>query len=191
MFLAAAGAPVRCEWRTPLSEPRRVRGNHPEDRTDSGRHPGRRPPDRGIARRVGHPRARRCRWPTSTTATSCCCVRACRTSRRSHRSSTGRTRDTRGCCSWAAAAPSCSRRDGTSGRSPASDSRCRSTRPADTTLSADGAAEGVRLQPLRVRAAVAPALRTDRDRRRHRGRPARPAIPRQGNGQRALVPMDA
>ena len=44
-------------------------------------------------------------------------------------------------------------RDGTCGRSPASVSRCRSTRRAARGLPADGAAEGVRLQPLRVRAA--------------------------------------
>ncbi len=123
-------------------------------------------------------------------ATSCCCVHACRTSQHSRRSSTGPTSDTPACCSWAAAAPSCSRDDGMSAQSPASDSRSRSSKPADTRFRGRcGGRSSTTASTSSCR--LAPAPRSRRDRRRHTGRPARPPLSRQGNGQRALVPMDA
>ena len=85
----AAGAPVRARGRGRCSEHVEYAGIIPQLEQLAGAHRRRRPADRGVARRVGHARARRCRSPTSTRATCCSCARACRTRRRSRRSSTG------------------------------------------------------------------------------------------------------
>ncbi len=124
-------------------------------------------------------------------ATSSCCARACPTSRRSRRSSTGPGSATRASCSWVAAARSCCRDAGTCGPWPASASRCPSTRRAATRIrERSGGRSSTTASTSSCRHSPGAPGR-DRDRRRHRGRPARAPLPRQGDDQRPLVPMVA
>ena len=125
---ASAG---RC-WRT-SSTP----GIIPQARADRRDDRRRRPADRRVARRRRTRTSWRCRWPTSTTATSCCCARALPDkSAFASFLDWARTPLRAACCSWAAAAPTCCRRAGTCGRSPASGSRCRSTKSRPDSLPA-------------------------------------------------------
>ena len=56
-----------CEWLRRFRTTSNARESSPRSNSWPARHPGHRPPDRGIAGCVGHSRARRCRWLTSTT----------------------------------------------------------------------------------------------------------------------------
>ena len=138
----------------PAARPRRVCGDHPEDRTDRRHDSRRRPPDRRIARRLGHPRARPAAGLHLRPAT-CCCSRS-------------RVPDKSAFASFLDWAHTRYARvlfmggGGTELLSPRWDVRpiagerfqVPEYEVATTTYPPDGAPEGVRLQPVHVRAAA-------------------------------------
>ena len=132
VFLAAVGAPVPARGHGRCQNHVEYAGIIPRIEQIAAGDPGRRPADRGIARRLGHSRARAAAGLHLRPQRPAAAFARARQVGLRILPRLGAPAATRACCSWAAAARSCSRDDGTSGPSPASASRCRSTKPADT-----------------------------------------------------------
>ena len=176
----------------PVLRPRRVSGRDPRLEALAARS-ATRPAGRRVARRLGHARARRYHWRTSTPGTCCCSAPPAGQGGLSRSSSTGRGRATTACSSSAEAARTCSRRRGAC----AAIASERFQLPEYDASRVDAYPTFVRHKEFDYsvyeltlpRPGSGPAAL--RSRRRRQRRPARRALPREGTDRGPIVPLVA